>query len=101
MKNEYKIDPAHSSAQFTVRHMMITNVRGAFSGIQGSVIYDPGDLKSSSLNVTIDASTVSTLDAQRDAHLKSADFLDVAQYPSITFNSTRVTANGGGELSIA
>ena len=101
MKTEYKIDPAHSSAQFMVRHMMITNVRGAFSGIQGSVNYDPDNLKVSSLNVVIDASTVNTLDAQRDAHLKSADFLDVAQYPSITFKSTNVKANGGGELSIA
>lgn len=100
MKREYKIDSAHSSAQFTVRHMMITNVRGAFSGIQGNVIYDPDDLNTSTLNIVIDASTINTLDAQRDAHLRSADFLDVAQYPSITFKSADVKAIGGGELSI-
>ncbi len=100
MKREYKIDPAHSSAQFTVRHMMITNVRGAFSGIQGNVSYDPDDVQSTSLNVDIDASTVNTHDAQRDAHLKSADFLDVSKFPTISFHSAKVDAVDGGELSI-
>ncbi|HWC96334.1 MAG TPA: YceI family protein [Candidatus Sulfopaludibacter sp.] len=100
MKNEYKIDPAHSSAQFTVRHMMITNVRGAFSGIQGTVSYDPNDVSSSKVNVVIDATTLNTLDAQRDAHLKSADFLDVEKYPTITFNSTKVEPAGDGEINV-
>lgn len=100
MKQEYRIDPAHSSAQFTVRHMMITNVRGAFSGIQGSVSYDPDDVQSTKMNVNIDASTVNTHDAQRDAHLKSADFLDVARFPTMSFQSARVEAVDGGELSI-
>lgn len=100
MEREYKIDPAHSSAQFTVRHMMITNVRGAFSGIQGSVVYDPDHVEAAVLNVDIDAGTVSTMDPQRDAHLKSAEFLDVGKFPHISFHSTKVKANGGGELSI-
>src|SRR5260370_19324239 len=101
MKSEYKLDPAHSNAQFTVRHMMITNVRGAFSGVQGTAVYDPEDLKGSSLDVVIDAATVNTLDAQRDTHLKSPDFLDVAAYPSIIFKSTKFAAAGDGELNIA
>jgi polyisoprenoid-binding protein YceI len=100
MKTEYKLDPAHSSAQFTVRHMMITNVRGGFSGLQGTAVYDPQDLAASSLDIVIDASTVNTQEPQRDAHLKSADFLDVALYPTITFKSTKIAPAGDDELSI-
>lgn len=100
MRNEYKLDPAHSSAQFSVRHMMITNVHGGFSGVQGTVIFDPQNLSASRLDVVIDAATVNTQEAQRDAHLKSADFLDVAVYPSITFKSTKIVAAGDGELSV-
>lgn len=100
MKATYTIDPAHSSAQFTIRHMMISNVRGGFSGIKGTVEYDPADPAGSSIDVAIDAGTIRTLDDQRDAHLKSADFLDVEKYPTITFKSTRVTPAGEGELSV-
>jgi len=94
VKTVYKIDPAHSTAQFVVRHMMITNVRGGFSGIQGTIEFDsqsPGD---SRVEVVIDASTINTHDAQRDAHLKSADFLDVQKYPNITFKSKKVERVG-------
>ncbi len=94
MKTNWKIDPAHSSAQFVVRHMMITNVRGVFSGVQGTVVYDPDDLNSSSVDVTIDKSTLSTGDATRDTHVKSADFLDVENYPTITFKSKKITKDG-------
>jgi polyisoprenoid-binding protein YceI len=100
MKREYKIDPAHSSAQFVVRHMMITNVRGGFSGVEGTVIYDPDDLKASGVDVVIDASTVNTMDVQRDAHLRSDDFLDVAKYPSIEFRSNKITPGSDGQLSV-
>ena len=94
MKTNWKIDPAHSSAQFVVRHMMITNVRGGFSGLQGTVVYDPADLSSSSVDVTIDANTLSTGDANRDAHVKSAEFLDVENYPTITFKSKSISRDG-------
>jgi len=100
MKTEYKIDPAHSSAQFTVRHMMITNVRGSFSGVEGTVQYDadkPGDL---TLEAVIPTATVNTLEAARDTHLKSADFLDAEKYPAITFKSKKSTRAGDGEMSI-
>ncbi len=96
MKTTWKIDPAHSSAQFVVRHMMITNVRGGFSGMQGTVVYDPDDLSSSSIDVTIDAKTLSTGDATRDTHVKSPDFLDVEKYPTITFKSKKITKDGDG-----
>jgi polyisoprenoid-binding protein YceI len=94
LKTTWKIDPAHSNAQFVVRHMMITNVRGGFSGVQGTVVYDPDDLNSSSVDVTIDKNTLSTGDATRDTHVKSADFLDVENYPTITFKSKKITKDG-------
>ena len=96
MKTTWKIDPAHSSAQFVVRHMMITNVRGGFSGIQGTVVYDPDDLNASSVDVTIDTNTLSTGDATRDSHVKSAEFLEVEKYPTITFKSKKIAKDGDG-----
>jgi polyisoprenoid-binding protein YceI len=101
MKTTYEIDAAHSSAQFTVRHMMITNVRGGFSSIKGTAVYDAENPGASTVEATIDASTINTLDAQRDGHLKSADFLDVEKHPTITFKSTSVNYSGPGEGKIA
>jgi polyisoprenoid-binding protein YceI len=100
MKTTYTIDSAHSSAQFVVRHMMISNVRGGFSSVTGTVVYDAVNVANSSVETTIDASTISTLDAQRDAHLRSADFLDVEKHPAITFKSTKVEPSGDGELRV-
>lgn len=100
MKTTYKIDPAHSTAQFVVRHMMITNVRGGFSGVQGTVTYDPENLGASSVDVTIDANNINTREPDRDKHLRSADFLDVEKYPAITFKSKTITAEGDGELQV-
>lgn len=105
MKSTYKIDPAHSSASFVVRHMMITNVRGAFNGIQGTVEYDPQNPADTLIDVTIDINTLNTLDPNRDAHLKSAEFLDVEKFPTITFKSKSAAANGDdlkvtGDLTI-
>ena len=74
MQTTYKIDPAHSTAQFVVRHMMITNVRGAFNNLQGTVAYDPQNSAASSVDVIIDAKTINTLEADRDAHLKKRGF---------------------------
>jgi polyisoprenoid-binding protein YceI len=96
LKATYKIDPAHSHAQFVVRHMMITNVRGGFSKVEGTVVYDPDNPAASSLDVTIDVNSLSTGDEARDTHLKSAEFLDAAQYPTITFKSKAVTRDGAG-----
>lgn len=100
MKTNYKIDPAHSSAQFIVRHMMITNVRGGFSSVQGTVAYDPENVGGTTIEATIDPTSISTLDAQRDTHLKSADFLDVEKFPAITFKSKSVASAGTGELNV-
>lgn len=100
MKTTYTIDPAHSGAHFTVRHMMITNVRGGFHNVKGTVVYDPENPSNSSVHAEIDAATIDTREAQRDAHLRSADFLDVEKFPTITFRSTQVAAGGEGEWKV-
>jgi polyisoprenoid-binding protein YceI len=96
----YKLDPAHSTAHFVVRHMMITNVRGAFSNIQGDITWDAANPTQTAMDAVIDATTVNTNEAARDTHLKSADFLDVEKYPTISFKSTSAASNGDGEVII-
>jgi polyisoprenoid-binding protein YceI len=96
----YQIDTAHSSAQFKVRHMMIANVKGEFDKVSGTVVFDPANPSASSVEASIDVATISTRDEQRDAHLKSPDFLDVEKYPAITFKSKKVTATGGDTFSV-
>jgi polyisoprenoid-binding protein YceI len=100
MKTTYKIDPAHSSAQFTVRHMMITNVRGSFSGVQGTIVYDAENPTESSIEAVVDMTTVNTMDPARDTHLKSADFLDAEKYPTMTFKSKKVEKTSEGEFDV-
>ncbi len=97
----YDIDPSHSSASFKVRHLMVSNVRGEFGHISGQVVIDEGDITRSSVEVSIDTSSVNTHDAKRDEHLRSADFFDVATYPTITFKSKRVQPGKGGDLFVA
>jgi polyisoprenoid-binding protein YceI len=96
----YDIDPAHSSVTFKVRHMMVANVRGELGQVSGRVLLDESDVTRSTVTATIDASTITTRDAKRDEHLRSADFLDVKQFPLITFTSTRVQAGKAGTLFV-
>ena len=96
----YTIDPSHSTAGFKVRHLMVSNVRGEFSGVTGTVVHDPANAANSTVHATIDATTINTRDAQRDAHLKSADFFDVEKYPTITFTSKAVQPLGSGECRV-
>jgi polyisoprenoid-binding protein YceI len=100
LKTIYKIDPTHSSAQFVVRHMMITNVRGGFSSVQGTLEYDPDNPDESRIEIVIDASSISTLDEQRDTHLKSPDFLHVEQHNTISFKSKKIAPAGVGEWRV-
>lgn len=90
----YTIDSAHSSATFKVRHMMITNVTGEFGKTSGTVEFDPANLALTKVNAVIDATTINTREAKRDAHLKSADFFEVEKYPTITFASKRLERTG-------
>jgi polyisoprenoid-binding protein YceI len=92
----YTIDTQHSAAQFKVRHMMIANVKGEFDKVTGTVEFDPANLAAFSVDASIDVSSISTRETDRDNHLKSADFFDVANFPTITFRSTSVAKDGGG-----
>ena len=85
----YTIDGVHSHVEFSVRHLMISKVRGRFGTFEGTIETAPGSDLPENVNVTIDASSVDTREPQRDAHLASADFLDAEQYPQLTFVSTR------------
>ena len=96
----YQIDPRHSSANFAVTHLMISTVRGEFHGVNGSIVVDDSNIGNSSVNVTIDATTVDTREPDRDKHLKSDAFFDVAKYPTMTFKSTKVEKNSDGSLKV-
>ncbi|HEU4382478.1 MAG TPA: YceI family protein [Anaeromyxobacteraceae bacterium] len=97
----YAIDPAHASAQFKVRHLMIAHVRGELGEVAGDVVLDQADLARSSVVARVDATAIDTRNPDRDAHLRSADFLDVANHPALTFRSTEVRPDGRGRLEVA
>ncbi len=96
----WNLDAAHSVAEFKVKHMMISHVKGHFTGVSGVLTVDESDITKSHLAATIDATTISTGDAQRDAHLKSADFFDVEKYPTLKFESTGIARKGEDELAV-
>ncbi len=96
----WKLDPAHSHAEFKVKHMMISNVKGSFNGLSGTLTEHATDATLSSVDASIDVATVNTGDAQRDAHLKSGDFFDAEKYPTMTFKSTSVKPNGDGGYNV-
>jgi len=92
----YQIDPSHSSASFTIKHMMIAKVHGGFEKMSGTLNYDAANPTKSTINVTIDTASINTREAQRDDHLKGPDFFDVEKYPTISFKSTRVDKSADG-----
>ncbi len=96
----YTIDPVHATAQFKVRHLMVANVRGHLGEVTGDVVFDPGDPSRSTVTASIDATGIDTRNPDRDTHLRSPDFLDVASHPKITFRSTAVRATGRGEYEV-
>ncbi len=96
----WRIDPLHSAAHFSVRHMMISTVRGDFAGINGAVLYDPADPEKSSVQATIDCNTLNTGVAKRDAQMKGPEFFDVNKYPTMRFKSTRIENAGPGKLKV-
>jgi polyisoprenoid-binding protein YceI len=96
----WNIDPKHSSAEFKIKHMMISNVKGGFASINGVLTLDESKLANSHVEAVIDASSIETRDTQRDAHLKSPDFFDVEKFPSLSFKSTAISLAGEGELAV-
>jgi polyisoprenoid-binding protein YceI len=96
----WHIDPAHTVAEFKVRHMMISNVKGQFAKVTGGLTLDEADLTNSRAEAVIEAASIETRDAQRDAHLKSADFFDAEKFPTLSFKSTRISLVRDGELAV-
>ena len=96
----WNIDPAHSSAQFSVRHLAISTVRGTFSKLNGTVQLDESDITKSTVNVSIDVATVDTHEPDRDADLRTDKFFDVAKYPTMTFKSKKVEQVAPGKLKV-
>ncbi|MDQ3043851.1 MAG: YceI family protein [Chloroflexota bacterium] len=96
----WTIDPSHSSVEFSARHMMFSNVKGQFSQFEGLISGDPADPANARVEVTIAASSVDSRSADRDTHLRAADFLDVERFPAITFRGTRVEPRGDQRLLV-
>ena len=96
----WTIDPGHSAAQFTVRHMLVANVRGEFDGPTGTITFDPADFKTLKADVSFDTKSVNTRNPDRDKDLRSDLFFDVAKYPKMTFKSKRAEPSGSGRLKL-
>jgi polyisoprenoid-binding protein YceI len=99
-QSTWAIDPAHSAAHFQVRHMMISNVRGEFGKMKGSVVFDGKNYSSIRAEAEIDVASIDTREPKRDAHLRTADFFDAATYPNITFRSKRVESIQGNKFKL-
>ena len=96
----WSLDKSHSAAEFSVRHMMISNVRGHFSELAGTLQYDPQHVENSAVSVAIQAASVETRDAKRDGHLKSLDFFDAEKFPELSFHSTQWQHKNDDELLV-
>lgn len=96
----WNIDPAHTSAEFIARHMMVTNVRGKFTDVSGTAHFEPANPTATSVDVTISAASVTTGANDRDNHLRSPDFFDVEKYPHLTFRSTKVESTGNNTAKL-
>lgn len=97
----WNLDPVHSVAEFKVKHMMISNVKGQFTSLTGKLLLDETDIRNSSVEASIEAASINTRETQRDTHLKSPDFFDVEKFPALTFKSTSVRQTGAGELAVS
>lgn len=98
--SKWAVDATHSSIDFSVRHMMIANVKGTFHQFEAAVEADPQDLTTADIRFTVDLSSVDTRNADRDNHLKTADFFDVEQFPQLVFQSTSIAKKDEGEYAV-
>jgi len=99
-KTKWAIDPVHSSVDFSVRHMMIANVKGSFKAFEATVVADPADLTNAEISFAIDAASIDTRNEDRDNHLRSADFFDAENNPKITFTATDIKKTDEGEYNV-
>ena len=97
--DSYKLDASHSSVEFSVKHMLISNVKGAFDKFEAVIAYDPDNIENSSVEVTIAVESIDTKNEKRDDHLRSADFFDSENHPSITFKSKKIVKKGDGYVA--
>jgi polyisoprenoid-binding protein YceI len=96
----WQIDPAHSAAQFSVRHMMVSTIRGTFEKMSGTVLWDGKDFTTASVEVAIETASITTREPKRDAHLKSADFFDAEKFPMLSFKSAKIEPAGPGKAKM-
>ena len=101
LAQSWRIDPAHSRAQFTVRHMGISNIRGDFGAVSGTIEFDGKDLTKAKVNASVDVNSITTRVIKRDEHIKTDDFLDAPNHPTMTFVSTAITPKGDGKYNMA
>ncbi|MBE4907481.1 YceI family protein [Bacillus luteolus] len=99
-KTKWAVDPTHSSVEFSIKHMMFTNVRGAFNSFDATIVADPTDLTSADITFSVDLASIDTRNADRDNHLRSADFFDVENKPSMTFTSTNISRKSDNEYDV-
>jgi polyisoprenoid-binding protein YceI len=99
-QTRWEIDPAHTSVQFSIRHLMISNVRGEFTKVSGTVVGDEKDPTRSTVEATIDTASIDTREPKRDEHLRSPDFLDTTKYPTMTFKSKRIEKAGENKYKV-
>jgi polyisoprenoid-binding protein YceI len=100
LASTWEIDPAHSTVEFSVRHMMVTTVKGQFQKVKGTVELDEKDATKSTVEVSIETASIDTREAKRDAHLKSPDFFDAAKFPALTFKSTKIEKASKGKFKV-
>lgn len=98
--SKWSIDASHSTVQFSIRHMMITNVRGQFQAVEGTVEFDPAQPGATRIEASLEVASIHTREEKRDAHLKSADFFDAEKYPKISFVSSEAISKGSGEMEL-
>jgi polyisoprenoid-binding protein YceI len=99
-KHKWAVDPAHSSIDFSIKHMVIAKVKGTFHNFEAKIEADPEDLTTADIEFSVDVASIDTRNADRDNHLRSADFFEVEKYPKMTFKATRITRKSEGEYEV-